>query len=95
MITNLIDGIFSALNAWVEFIMAWFYAAAELAIAPIFSAMLGGYDIWGPLSEFYDIMDMWLDVDLILLSVIAFGNFWMLWITYRVIKSWIPTVSGG
>ena len=94
MISAFLQALFYMLGLFIQEVMRLLYEVAEELLTPVFEAMLPGHNVWGTLSQFYNVIDMWLDVDLILFAIVSFHVYWGALILYRIVKSWIPSVSG-
>jgi hypothetical protein len=89
-------------TAVYEFFRDMIWAVLEPAMAPFKSAYLAleGFvaQLWASVEymhPYFDFLNAWVPVDLFIQLATAYSVLWVSLFTYRTIKSWIPTVSGG
>jgi len=48
-----------------------------------------------PLAPYFNLVNAWFPLDVLITLVTAYTTFWVSLASYKFVKSWIPTVSGG
>ena len=100
------DGLVKALHDAAVGIYQWFRDMIWSYLGTIFGALgsviatVGSYltllaSCLGSVAPYFAFANAWVPVDVFFQLVAAYCSFWLGWVTYRVVKSWIPTVSGG
>jgi len=84
----------------------WFRDLVWSLLSPLFSAVSDAVSAVAvylamlaaalvSLAPYLAFANAWVPVDLFFQLVAAYCTLWTSWTVYRVVKSWIPTVSGG
>jgi hypothetical protein len=71
----------------------WSGLEAAVSTVVVFITML--QSAAAPLSPYFNFVNAWFPLDVLVALATAYSTFWVGLVTYRFIKSWIPTVSGG
>lgn len=98
MFQNFIVWLFDGLWGWIKYFfeVVWYIftlpANAMLAaLKSAFSTEIGPPPFW----EYLEYANLWLDIAGLLSLALSYVGFLSVWVTYRIAKSWIPTVSGS
>ena len=71
----------------------WTALAGAVNSVVVFITTLASYA--ASLSPYYNFVNAWFPLDVLITLVTAYTTFWVALVTYRFAKSWIPTLSGG
>lgn len=71
----------------------WAGLAAAVSAVAVFLTML--QSAAAPMAPYFNFVNAWFPLDVLVTIVSAYTTFWVALVTYKFVKSWIPTVSGG
>ena len=92
------DALMTVINAVWAFLVATFggiWTTARAACIAAGSIVASAVAAAQALSAYFNFVNAWVPLDVIITCAVAYSTFWASWFLYKTVKSWIPTLSGG
>ena len=91
----MMDAVFDALYE----ALLWFIQLVTQPFQTLMEALMEAFPEYGSelsaINEYLFFMDHWVNINACIQMSVAFLGFWTVLTIYKVVKSWIPTVSGS